>query len=232
MLVSKLSVSVSGLVLSVLVWFVQVTTADVRLLSGTEQLCRVPLDMGGGVKSCDITYPYILILLVDGTVALLWLEEVGGVASLQFTWPELVKGARVSVVSAYTDTTHLFLTSVANEDGEAKKEVQLGGVVKVKDTSETSMDEEDALLYGGQEDTGRRGSSSKTPEGPPSAADPSHVGVANADGSQTNWFVLGREDGSLEVYQLKGERCGLVFSVRNFSAVPHTLKDSGPVASE
>jgi len=77
-------------------------------------MCRLPLDMGGGVRSCDLIDPYAVVLLVDGTVVLLELceggergegegegeeeedeeeedEEEEGEARLQQTWPEIVK---------------------------------------------------------------------------------------------------------------------------------------------
>ena len=67
-------------------------------------MCRLPLDMGGGVRSCDLVDPYAVVLLVDGTVVLLELceggergegegeeEEEEGGARLQQTWPEIVK---------------------------------------------------------------------------------------------------------------------------------------------
>ena len=60
--------------------------------------------MGGGVKSCDLTDPYAVILLADGTVALLELcdhgggDKGGGVSEgkegdgrLKLTWPDLQK---------------------------------------------------------------------------------------------------------------------------------------------
>ena len=57
--------------------------------------------MGGGVKSCDLADPYTVILLADGTVALLELcEERGGEMAeggeevegrLKLTWPDLKK---------------------------------------------------------------------------------------------------------------------------------------------
>ena len=40
-------------------------------------MCRLPLDMGGGVRSCDLVDPYAVVLLVDGTVVLLDLCEGG-----------------------------------------------------------------------------------------------------------------------------------------------------------
>ena len=72
------------------------------LLFSVQQMCRVPLDMGGGVRACDLVDPYAVVLLVDGTVVLLELceggeggegeeeEEEEGVTLLQ-TWPEIVK---------------------------------------------------------------------------------------------------------------------------------------------
>ena len=50
--------------------------------------------MGGGVRACDLCDPYAVILLVDGSVALLQLVEEGngeegGEAKLQLTWPDI-----------------------------------------------------------------------------------------------------------------------------------------------
>ena len=75
------------------------------MLFPVQQMCRVPLDMGGGVRACDLVDPYAVVLLVDGTVVLLELceggeggegeeeeeeEEEEGATLLQ-TWPEIVK---------------------------------------------------------------------------------------------------------------------------------------------
>ena len=51
------------------------------------QLYRVPLDMGGGVRSCDLADPYAVVLLVDGTVALLELCEEE--ATIKLRWPDI-----------------------------------------------------------------------------------------------------------------------------------------------
>ena len=74
----------------------QVTVTDVRLLRDVHQICRVPLDMGGGVRACDLCDPYAVILLVDGSVALLQLIEGEGegegeeeTAFLQLSWPDI-----------------------------------------------------------------------------------------------------------------------------------------------
>lgn len=62
--------------------------------SAVRQLCRVPLDMGGGVRSCDLADPYTAVLLADGTVALVELcegEKEDSDATLTQTWPEIAK---------------------------------------------------------------------------------------------------------------------------------------------
>jgi len=87
-----------------------VTSTDVRVLKCTDQLCRVALDMGGGVRSCGVTDRYVVVLLTDGTVAQLQLLELGSRAMLRLTWPELAKGAKVTLISAYCDTSGLFVT--------------------------------------------------------------------------------------------------------------------------
>lgn len=54
------------------------------------QVCRIPLDMGGGVRSCDLADPFAIVLLVDGTVAILRLRE-GEEPTLEISWPDPVK---------------------------------------------------------------------------------------------------------------------------------------------
>ena len=75
------------------------TAIDVRLLRDVHQICRIPLDRGGGVRACDLCDPYAVILLVDGTLAVVEvvekgegaMEEGGGEeeATLQLTWPDI-----------------------------------------------------------------------------------------------------------------------------------------------
>ena len=82
------------------------TATDVRLLRDVHQICRIPLDMGGGVRACDLCDPYAVILLVDGSVALVQLVERGeeegeggeeregewereDSATLRLTWPDI-----------------------------------------------------------------------------------------------------------------------------------------------
>ena len=123
----------------------QVTGADVRLLSGTKLLCRIPLDMEGGVRSCDVTDTYAVVLLVSGTVALLELQKETGEedTSLKLSWPDLGKGSKVNLISTYTDYSGLF----GSKDG-AKN---VGSTHKATPTtvvSKTLVDEEEELLYG------------------------------------------------------------------------------------
>ena len=69
----------------------QVTATDIRLLHDVNQICRIPLDMGGGVRACDLCDPYVIILLVDGSVALVQLleGEEREEATLQLSWPDI-----------------------------------------------------------------------------------------------------------------------------------------------
>ena len=93
-----------------------------RLLSGTELLCRIALDMEGGVRSCDVTDSYAVVLLVSGTVALLELQEEEDKASLKLSWPELGKGSKVNLLSTYTDRSGLFGSKGgAEENGHTHK---------------------------------------------------------------------------------------------------------------
>ena len=182
------------------------TSTDVRLLKDTTQLCRIALDMGGGVRACDITNPYLVVLLNDGTVAQLRLQGEG----LQLTWPDLGKGAKVTLISAYTDTSGLFVT----ETKEAES-VDVGGVPAQR---KMSIDDEDELLYGDVETLTAK-MSNRT------AAQEVKVPTQETTPTETNWCAVYREDGSLELYQVPSFH--KVFAVRNFSSCPRTLKDSG-----
>ena len=130
------------------------TGADVRLLSDTKLLCRIPLDMEGGVRSCDVTNSYAVVLLVSGTVALLELQqsnEKGGEneATLSLSWPELAKGSKVNLLSTYTDRSGLFSATEGKDPGQAHKEKTAPTPSSAAAaSSKTLADEEDELLYG------------------------------------------------------------------------------------
>ena len=123
----------------------QVTGADVRLLSGTKLLCRIPLDMEGGVRSCDVTDGYAVVLLVSGTVAFLELQEWEGAdgATLKLSWPDLAKRPKVNLISTYTDCSGLFCSRSGTETKDRAKKATPPPLV-----SKTLADEEEELLYG------------------------------------------------------------------------------------
>ena len=115
-----------------------------RLLRSSELLARVALDMGGGVRSCDITDPYAVILLADGTVGLVEVQDsVNSDPSLQLTWPEIPKGSKVTLISAYTDSSGLFTTTThCNKATPIKKQATPSAPAKA------DLDDEEELLYG------------------------------------------------------------------------------------
>ena len=191
------------------------TSTDVRLLKGTNQLCRIALDMGGGVQSCGITDPYIVVLLMDGTVGLLHLQGEES-PTLALTWPELAKGSKVNLISAYTDTSGLFVTG---------NEVESVGVASGDTPPQRllSVDDEEELLYGDVQALTAK-LSGKAPSKQPAKTTPTEQ---KATPTKSNWCAMYREDGSLEIYQLPNFH--VVFGVRNFSTCPRTLKDSGPL---
>ena len=122
-----------------------------RLLSDTKLLCRIPLDMEGGVRSCDVTDSFAVVLLVSGTVALLELQQSNGKsddeAKLNLSWPELAKGQKISLLSTYTDCSGLFL-AIEKDIGHAHKEKTTPTSSSTAATLKTLADEEDELLYG------------------------------------------------------------------------------------
>lgn len=164
-----------------------------------------------------MTEPYVVVLLVDGSVALLQLQE-GATPTLKLSWPELAKGStKVTLISAYTDTSGMFMTE-AQEVGVAEV-----GVAEME--RKMSVDDEDELLYGDVD--------TLTAKMTKSAAQPQEVGGASAGKAvptQSNWCAVYHSDGSLEIYQIPSFK--MVFGVRNFSSSPLTLKESGTMASE
>lgn len=192
---------------------VQVTSTDVRLLKDTNQLCRVALDMGGGVRSCDLTDLYVIVLLTDGTVAQLCLKEEQTTPMLSLTWPELVKGSKITLISMYTDTSGLFVTELNESPAVADFSIT---------ERHLSVEDEDELLYCDVTSltakmTKKGGEKQKVPQQAELAA-------------KSHWCAVYREDGSLEIYQVPNFK--MVFCVRNFSSSPRTLQDSGTLASE
>lgn len=193
-----------------------------RLLKGTNQLCRVALDMGGGVRACDITDQYIVVLLTDGTVAQLSLDHTHeDTPTLALGWPDLAKGAKVTLISTYTDASGLFVTEL--------KGVESVGVVGLEDERRMSVDDEEELLYGDVEALTAKVSKRQAEQQQRQEATSTPTTI-EATPTRSDWCVVYREDGSLEIYQIPEFR--VVFSVRNFSTCPKTLQDSGPLSSE
>ena len=122
----------------------QVTTTGMRLLRGSELIARVALDMGGGVQSCSITDPYAVILLADGTLGLVEVQDnPDSDPTLQLTWPELPKGSKVMLTSAYMDTSGLFVTM-----SHCNKATPISKEAAPTHPARDDLDDEDELLYG------------------------------------------------------------------------------------
>ncbi len=176
------------------------------------------LDMGGGVRSCDVTEPYVVILLVDGTMALLQLQEEP-TPNLKLSWPDLAKGsAKVTLISAYTDASGMFETEAKGVGSVGVAPASMPEVER-----KMSVDDEDELLYGDVDMLTAKMSKSAKPE----------VGGATpveATPTQSNFCAVYHSDGSLGIYQIPSFK--MVFGVRNFSSAPLTLKESGTVTSE
>lgn len=197
-----------------------------RLLRGTNQLCRIALDMGGGVRSCDITDLYIVVLLSDGTVAQLSLQETQDTPTLSLAWPELAKGSKVALISAYTDMSGLFVTELKEEE-EGLVGVAVSGVTE----RHLSIDDEDELLYGDVDTLAAKlGKKHVTKQEAAQPAPSKTTPTMPTTPTKSYWCAVYREDGSLEIYQIPDFR--KVFGVRNFSSCPRTLQDSGTNTTE
>ena len=53
------------------------------------QKCFIPLDMRGGVKSCDICGSYVIVLLSEGNIGLLKLTSSNDIPKLDLSWAQL-----------------------------------------------------------------------------------------------------------------------------------------------
>ena len=155
----------------------QVTATDVRLLRDVHQIYQIPLDRGGGIRACDLCDPYAVILLVDGSVAMVELVEKGEegeggdteeAVTLQLTWPGIkevcikmnynfsshcaeIQGSKVTLLSSYTDKSGLFTSELEDErdeEGEAPAAYEPGPASTEEAKVRTEAEEEDELLYG------------------------------------------------------------------------------------
>lgn len=107
-------------------------------------MSRVALDMGGGVRSCDITDPYAVILLADGTVGLVEVQEnMNSDPTLQLFWPEIPQGSKVMLITAYKDTSGLFVTKSHDIKAPLVKQQ-----APPPQPTVGNLDDEDELLYG------------------------------------------------------------------------------------
>lgn len=98
------------------------TATDVRLLRDVHQICQIPLDRGGGVRACDLCDPFAVILLVDGTVAVVEVVEKGGgvdgeeEATLQLTWPDIKKVGVFAAAIMYSMKFFMHLHELFSQD--------------------------------------------------------------------------------------------------------------------
>lgn len=113
--------------------------------------------MEGGVRSCDVTDSYAVVLLVSGTVALLELQQSSGKsadeATMNLSWPELAKGQKINLLSTYTDASGLFSAAVEGKDVSHAHKEEKATPTPISSSSaaagsKTLADEEDELLYG------------------------------------------------------------------------------------
>ncbi|XP_065913707.1 cleavage and polyadenylation specificity factor subunit 1-like [Dysidea avara] len=230
-------------------YILQVTSSTVQLLQGVEKVHQITVDTShGAVIACDVVGPYGVLLLQEG-VGLLKLHEEQGEQLLEagmslrdeqsfmgddntkgsiltLEWPTLEQGSRITCVSVYKDTSGIFSLDVVDAEvfypRRRKSSERTPQIARTP--SKSLIDEEDELLYGDAS-----GIQVKKEETRPSVFShiPSTPVKHSGRSTATYWCALAREDGSMEIYSLP--EFNLVYSVRNFSAAPRVLVDSGPI---
>ncbi|KAI0216603.1 Cleavage and polyadenylation specificity factor subunit 1 [Lamellibrachia satsuma] len=204
-------------------YIIQVSTMGVRLLDGVTQLQHIPIDVGSPIVSCSAADPYILIKSREGVIMLVTLKTDLFVESprLIVTRPQLSSQSRVSTFCVYKDMSSLFST-VALENTEPTATVcesTTAPPAAALETTLSSVDDEDELLYG---DSGM----SKKPEQKEKASESSESSGKLEEVTPTFWAVFAHANGMLEVYSVQEQEFQLCFLVKNFPVGHKVLVDS------
>uniref|UniRef100_A0A4W3GPJ6 Cleavage and polyadenylation specificity factor subunit 1 n=1 Tax=Callorhinchus milii TaxID=7868 RepID=A0A4W3GPJ6_CALMI len=206
-------------------YIVQVSPLGIRLLEGVNQLHFIPVDLGSPILHCAVCDPYVVIMSAEGHVTMFVLKRDtygGNTHRLTMQKPQIHMSSKVIALCAYRDISGMFTTesraSLLKEDcgrgSQSEAETMITNI-------STTVDDEEEMLYG------EAGSALfNAPKEEPSRAsvpmvekEPSHFKV-----EPTNWCMLVRENGVMEIYQLPDWR--LVFLVKNFPMGQRVLVDS------
>ncbi|XP_048448329.1 cleavage and polyadenylation specificity factor subunit 1-like, partial [Rhincodon typus] len=206
-------------------YIVQVSPLGIRLLEGVNQLHFIPVDLGSPIMHCAVCDPYVVIMSGEGQVTMFVLKRDtygGNTHRLTMQKPQIHMLSKVIALCAYRDISGMFTTesraSVVKEDTMKGSQSEMETMIT---NMSTTVDDEEEMLYG------ESGSALFSPPKeepsrssvPMAEKEPSHLKV-----EPTNWCMLVRENGVMEIYQLPDWR--LVFLVKNFPVGQRVLVDS------
>nr|XP_033788937.1 cleavage and polyadenylation specificity factor subunit 1 [Geotrypetes seraphini] len=205
-------------------YIVQVSPLGIRLLEGVNQLHFIPVDLGSPIVHCAVADPYVVILSVEGQVAMFVLKsDTYGSKTHRLTLqkPQIHTQSKVIALCVYRDVSGMFTTEAksANAKDDLAMRNQSEAETLIQEMSNT-VDDEEEMLYGdssllsspGKEEPHRTNLPSAEKESCPFRVEPTH------------WCVLVRESGQMEIYELPEWR--LVFLVKNFPVGQRVLVDS------
>ncbi|XP_069771192.1 cleavage and polyadenylation specificity factor subunit 1 isoform X2 [Narcine bancroftii] len=206
-------------------YIVQVSPLGIRLLEGVKQLHFIPVDLGSPIMHCTVCDPYVVIMSGEGQVTMFVLKRDsygGNTHRLTMQKPQIHMLSKVIALCAYRDISGMFTTesraSVIKEDimkgSQSEMETMISSI-------STTVDDEEEMLYG---------ESGSVLFSPPKE-EPSRNSMLTTEKETshykidpTNWCMLVRENGVMEIYQLPDWR--LVFLVKNFPVGQRVLVDS------
>ncbi|XP_052231440.1 cleavage and polyadenylation specificity factor subunit 1-like isoform X1 [Dreissena polymorpha] len=205
-------------------YIVQVSSGGVRLIDGVQQLQHIPIEMGTPIVHCSVADPYILITSEEGMVMMLTLKLEASGARLVLNKPLLASKPRILAICAYKDESGMFTTAPLEVDEEEartdKRENMNISLEKVFNMENSTVDDEDELLYGDGETSGMDTSVNasvrkemKTRKGP-----------VKKEVKTTYWLTVCRENGSLEIVSVPDFK--ICYYVKTFPIGQKVLVDS------
>ncbi len=242
-------------------YIIQVTKYTVFVLDCGTVVHHLPIEGGAAIVQAVAADPVVALLLSTGRLLVVSVGADGKITKLETQMPE-EKGAVVEACSLLTDSSGIFAqfhassgassttgTVDAPASGENKSVNSSGDGGSGAYVSAATVDEEDALLYGGMDEEedmlygnddgggaaqatgstagsedattgeGLRGEGAEAGEATTAAAS----GVGSASKTRS-WLIVCMQSGALRVYSLpKFELC---FEERNFNLSPRLLTDS------
>ncbi|XP_052818827.1 cleavage and polyadenylation specificity factor subunit 1-like isoform X2 [Mya arenaria] len=182
-------------------FILQVSSGGVRLLDGVQQLQHIPIEMGTPIVYCSVADPYILIMSEEGLVMMLTLKQEQAGARLVLTKPLIANKPRILTMCAYRDESGLFSTTPIELDevvtGTEHRENMNTSIEKVFNMENSTVDDEDELLYG-DADTSTLDTSVNTSI----RDDKQRKNTQKKEKKITYWLTVCRENGALEIVSL------------------------------